>query len=189
MQVLHTIHIEKKYQNTLANVDADVKKTFQYKMSKLLLHVQYEFSKEEMETSVSQEMTVFLFFSIFFIRFAFCEIISLGALLFDYSIKRIVTFSLKRRPIPDSIRIFRYTPVLERLYYISMLINCFSLIFNDDFMEYDLKALYTVFVPTLTEDNMLTFKLVLACGLFTVFLVLTVVFRKIGRLFGESSNL
>ena len=134
-------------------------------------------------------MTIFIFFSIFFIRFAFCQILSLIVLVIDYHVQRKWTLKLKRRPIPDSARIYRYTPMLKAMYYTSLVVNSFSLIFNDSFMEYDLKHLYSIFVTTLTEDNMLTFKLVVTFVVFIFFLSLTLVFQRIGRKFGQSATL
>ena len=114
------------------------------------MHIQFEYTKEEIESSVRKEMTVFIFFSIFFIRFAFCELFSLVSLFLDYHLERMIIMKLKRRPIPDSVKIYRFTPILESMYLTSMVVNSFSLIFNDSFMEYDLRGLYTIFVPFLT---------------------------------------
>jgi hypothetical protein len=134
-------------------------------------------------------MAVFFFFSIYFIRFAFCEVISLFAMIVAYNVKRTITFELKRRPIPDTIRIYRFTPILKKMYVMSMLVNSFTIVFNDDFLEYDMNFLYSIFVTNMTESNLLTFKLMLMVLLVVVLLVLTFIFAKIGNLFGASKDL
>lgn len=75
------------------------------------------------------------------------------------------------------------------MYYMSLIVNSFSLIFNDSFLEYDLKSFYSVFVPNMTQDNMFTYKLGVTVVLFIFFLIATGIFRKIGKLFGESKKL
>ena len=70
-----------------------------------------------------------------------------------------------------------------------MLVNSFTIVFNDDFLEYDMNFIYPIFVPNMTESNMYTFKLLLMVFLVVVLLVLTFIFAKIGNLFGASKDL
>lgn len=99
---------------------------------------------------MKEEKTIFMFFPIFFLRFPFCGIFSLLTLLITYIIHRYQTITIKRRPIADSAKILKLTPVVSRMYIVALILNSWSIVFNNNFMEYDLTQLYTTFVPTFT---------------------------------------
>lgn len=69
----------------------------------------------------------------------------------------------------------------------SMMLNCWAVIFNSNFMEYYFISTYNIFVTTITEENMLTFKLFSAVFLFVFFLILTKTFRILLRMFTNSN--
>ena len=72
-------------------------------------------------------------------------------LAFDFGVQRKINFKLKRRAIPNSVKLFRYTPLLKVMYYVSVVVNSFAMVFNDSFLEYDLRSLYGIFIPDINE--------------------------------------